>query len=62
MGGGWDSGASCGPRGDDHVCGLVDPGVPSTARAYDYLLGGKDNFAVDRELLSVWRTVILLSR
>ena len=24
--------------------------VPSVARAYDYLLGGKDNFAVDREL------------
>lgn len=24
--------------------------VPSIARVYDYLLGGKDNFAVDREL------------
>jgi O-methyltransferase involved in polyketide biosynthesis len=27
-----------------------DPNTPSIARVYDYLLGGKDNFAVDREL------------
>jgi O-methyltransferase involved in polyketide biosynthesis len=27
-----------------------DVTVPSIARVYDYLLGGKDNFAVDREL------------
>ncbi|TDE26916.1 SAM-dependent methyltransferase [Nonomuraea mesophila] len=26
----------------------VDPNVPSSARVYDYLLGGKDHFAVDR--------------
>ncbi|YCK33786.1 SAM-dependent methyltransferase [Actinomadura sp. ATCC 39365] len=26
----------------------VDPNVPSSARVYDYLLGGKDNVAVDR--------------
>ncbi|MCK2213841.1 SAM-dependent methyltransferase [Actinomadura sp. ATCC 31491] len=26
----------------------VDPTVPSSARVYDYLLGGKDNVAVDR--------------
>ncbi|MEU4574275.1 SAM-dependent methyltransferase [Nonomuraea sp. ATR24] len=26
----------------------VDPGVPSSARVYDYLLGGKDHVAVDR--------------
>jgi O-methyltransferase involved in polyketide biosynthesis len=26
----------------------IDPNVPSPARIYDYLLGGKDNFAVDR--------------
>ncbi|MFC5825165.1 SAM-dependent methyltransferase [Nonomuraea insulae] len=26
----------------------VDPGVPSSARVYDYLLGGKDNLSVDR--------------
>lgn len=34
--------------------GVVIPGVdttkPSIARTYDYLLGGKDNFAVDRAL------------
>lgn len=27
----------------------IDPSVPSAARMYDYFLGGKDNFAVDRE-------------
>ncbi|MDT0343520.1 SAM-dependent methyltransferase [Streptomyces litchfieldiae] len=40
--------------------GVVIPGVdaskPSIARVYDYLLGGKDNFAVDRELGDVFRT------
>ncbi len=28
----------------------VDPRHPSAPRVYDYLLGGKDNFAADREL------------
>jgi hypothetical protein len=28
----------------------VDTTVPSVARVYDYLLGGKDNFAVDRQV------------
>ncbi|TMR98675.1 SAM-dependent methyltransferase [Nonomuraea basaltis] len=28
----------------------VDPSVPSSARVYDYLLGGKDNLAVDRAI------------
>ena len=27
-----------------------DPNTPSIARVYDYLIGGKDNFASDREL------------
>ncbi len=27
-----------------------DPGKPNVARAHDYALGGKDNFAVDRDL------------
>jgi SAM-dependent methyltransferase len=27
-----------------------DPEVPSIARTYDYLLGGRDNFPVDREI------------
>jgi S-adenosyl methyltransferase len=27
-----------------------DPTVPNVARVYDYMLGGKDNFAADREL------------
>ncbi|HEX4812351.1 MAG TPA: SAM-dependent methyltransferase [Nonomuraea sp.] len=28
----------------------VDPTVPSIARVYDYFLGGKNNFAVDRQV------------
>jgi hypothetical protein len=27
----------------------VDPAVPNVARTYDYFLGGKDNYAADRE-------------
>jgi hypothetical protein len=34
-------GAQKGPAG-------TDPTVASPARVYDYLIGGKDNFAVDR--------------
>ncbi|WP_327705810.1 SAM-dependent methyltransferase [Streptomyces decoyicus] len=29
--------------------GAVDVSIPSVARMYDYYLGGKDNYAVDRE-------------
>ncbi|MDT0310125.1 SAM-dependent methyltransferase [Streptomyces sp. DSM 44917] len=40
--------------------GAVPPGIdvtrPSVARVYDYLLGGKSNFAADRELGDVFRT------
>ena len=39
-----------------------DPRTPSIARVYDYLLGGKDNFAADRavaaKLVSVYRPII----
>jgi len=28
----------------------VDASIPHTARIWNYLLGGKDNFAVDREV------------
>jgi hypothetical protein len=31
-----------------------DPEVPSIARTYDYLLGGKDNFPADREIGDVF--------
>ena len=32
------------------VVATFDPGTPSIARVYDYLLNGKDNFAADREV------------
>jgi hypothetical protein len=35
---------------DDRILVSVNPNVPTIARVYDYWLGGKDNFAVDREL------------
>jgi SAM-dependent methyltransferase len=35
---------------DERVPASVNPRVPAIARVYDYWLGGKDNFAVDREL------------
>jgi len=34
------------PQGDKQA---IDTSVPHSARQYNYLLGGKDNFAVDRE-------------
>jgi hypothetical protein len=40
---------------------VVDPTKPSSARIYDYFLGGKDNYEVDRQaaakILEVWPTV-----
>lgn len=33
----------------------IDPTKPSIARVYDYLLGGKDNYAVDREIGDVFK-------
>jgi hypothetical protein len=38
-----------------------DAGKPSIARAYDYTLGGKDNFAADRELVAKMLEVFPLS-
>ena len=35
---------------DGRVPAGVDTSTPSIARVYDYLLGGKDNFACDREV------------
>ena len=36
-------------QGNDHGEHEIEPNTPSVARIYDYFLGGKDNFAVDRE-------------
>jgi SAM-dependent methyltransferase len=35
---------------DSKTWSHINPRVPTIARVYDYWLGGKDNFAVDREL------------
>jgi SAM-dependent methyltransferase len=37
------------PAYPDRLPPVIDPSVPHSARVYDYLLGGVDNFAVDRE-------------
>jgi hypothetical protein len=42
------AGDSAGPGGNAGSGGF-DPDKPSAARVYDYLLGGKDNFAADRD-------------
>ena len=42
------AGESAGP-GRNAGNGGFDPDKPSAARVYDYLLGGKDNFAADRD-------------
>ncbi|MFB9723535.1 SAM-dependent methyltransferase, partial [Planobispora longispora] len=34
---------------DEQAPAGIDPTIPSVARMYDYYLGGKDNFAADRE-------------
>jgi hypothetical protein len=42
------AGDSAGPADSTGNCGF-DPSRPNAARVYDYLLGGKDNFAADRD-------------
>jgi S-adenosyl methyltransferase len=39
-----------------------DPSVPSPARMYDYYLGGKDNFAADREAAEQALSVVPFGR
>jgi S-adenosyl methyltransferase len=42
------AGDSAEPKEAAGACGF-DPSTPNAARVYDYLLGGKDNFAADRD-------------
>jgi hypothetical protein len=35
---------------DEHATPALDTSIPHTARIWNYILGGKDNFAVDREV------------
>lgn len=43
------SATPAGPHDEAEIPGVIDPHVAHVARTYDYILGGKDNFAVDRE-------------
>ncbi|HEV2370784.1 MAG TPA: SAM-dependent methyltransferase [Streptosporangiaceae bacterium] len=43
--------------GDPTPVPAIDTTTPSLARAYDYLLGGKDNYEVDRQVVEMLRTV-----
>jgi hypothetical protein len=56
---------SIGPD-DDGVPPEIDTSKPHTARMYDFYLGGKDNFAADREtakkVLEVWPAVRTAAR
>ncbi|MBV9445365.1 MAG: SAM-dependent methyltransferase [Streptosporangiaceae bacterium] len=40
------------PRGTRHMFADIDVSKPNIARVYDALLGGKDNFAADREFVA----------
>lgn len=44
-------------NGDPTPSPRIDTTTPSVARAYDYLLGGKDNYEVDRQVVEMLRTV-----
>jgi S-adenosyl methyltransferase len=40
------------PSRDRHAAAVVDFSRPNVARVYDAFLGGKDNFAADREFVA----------
>ena len=43
---------------DERVPPGVDVTVPSIARVYDYMLGGKDNFAIDRQVAEMTLKIV----
>ena len=43
---------------DERIPPGVDVTVPSIARVYDYMLGGKDNFAVDRQVAEMTLRIV----
>ncbi|WP_062352098.1 SAM-dependent methyltransferase [Herbidospora yilanensis] len=46
---GFPNGPKASSAGDAPPITRIDPTIPHPARVYDYLLGGKDHFAADRE-------------
>ncbi|MEV4293465.1 SAM-dependent methyltransferase [Microbispora rosea] len=45
-----DQHAGDGPAGHDRAAARIDTSKPSISRVYDVMLGGKDNYAVDRHV------------
>ncbi|MDQ1286613.1 MAG: hypothetical protein QG622_178 [Actinomycetota bacterium] len=45
-------------EGPAWIAPTVNTSVPSIARIYDHLLGGKDNYAIDRETTSLIRQIV----
>ncbi|MEU8175099.1 SAM-dependent methyltransferase [Microbispora hainanensis] len=45
-----DQHAGDGPAGRDQAFARIDTSKPSIARVYDFFLGGKDNYAIDRQV------------
>ncbi|MFD0690903.1 SAM-dependent methyltransferase [Actinomadura fibrosa] len=45
----WTPSGPAHPPGREKTLDTIDPYTPNVPRMYDYLLGGKDNYAVDRE-------------
>lgn len=43
---------------DERIPPGVDVTVPSIARVYDYMLGGKDNFAIDRQIAEMTLKIV----
>ena len=56
-----DEAAAPGPDGVD-LSSEIDPDRPSVARVYDYILGGKQHFAIDREVSKAMFEVLPESR
>jgi hypothetical protein len=55
--GGWGEGVAM-AAGDERVPPGLDVSRPNVARVYDYTLGGKDNYAIDRQMADLSHEVM----